>query len=83
MQRKSVQKNSGWIHRSQLKKSKSIVVLSTKVIFKNPTKYSKPIAKLEKGRLLIIKKCKSNWCKVETGNYTGWVDVESVWGKPK
>ena len=59
-------KNSGWIHRSQLKKSKSIVVLSTKVIFKNPTKYSKPLAKLEKGRLLMIKKCKSNWCKVET-----------------
>ena len=75
-------KNSGWIHRSQLKKSKSIVVLSTKVIFKNPTKYSKPIAKLEKGRLLIIKKCKFNWCKVETGNYTGWIDVENVWGKP-
>ena len=75
-------KNSGWIHRSQLKKSKSIVVLSSKIIFKNPTKYSKPIAKLEKGRLLIIKKCKSNWCKVETGNYSGWIDVENVWGKP-
>ncbi len=75
-------KNSGWIHRSQLKKSKSIVVLSSKIIFKNPTKYSKPVAKLEKGRLLIIKKCKSNWCKVETGNYSGWIDVENVWGKP-
>jgi len=73
-------KNSGWIHRIMLKKSKSIVVLEEKIIFKNPSKYSKPIAKLEKGRLLMIKKCKINWCKVKTENYSGWIKTTNVWG---
>tara|TARA_X000000368_G_scaffold398659_1_gene368887 strand:+ start:159 stop:608 length:450 start_codon:yes stop_codon:yes gene_type:complete len=73
-------KNSGWIHRSQLKKSKSLIILTNKIIFKNPTKYSKPLVKLEKGRLLLIKKCRLNWCKVKTGNYIGWVDIKDIWG---
>ena len=64
-----------------LKKSKSIVVLEEKIIFKNPSKYSKPIAKLEKGRLLMIKKCKINWCKVKTENYSGWIETTNIWGK--
>ena len=74
-------KNSGWIHRIMLKKSKSIVVLEEKIIFKNPSKYSKPLAKLEKGRLLMIKKCKINWCKVKTENYSGWIKTTNIWGK--
>ena len=50
-------KNSGWIHISQLKKTNSLIVLKDKILFKKSTKFSKPIAKLEKGRLLIVKKC--------------------------
>ena len=49
-------KNSGWIHISQLKKTNSLIVLKDKILFKKSTKFSKPIAKLEKGRLLIVKK---------------------------
>ena len=74
-------KNSGWIHRIMLKKSKSLVVLEEKIIFKNPSKHSKPIAKLEKGRLLMIKKCKIDWCKVKTKNYSGWIETKNIWGK--
>ena len=49
--------NSGWIHDSQLKKTNSLIILKNKILFKEPTNFSKPIARLEKGRLLIIKKC--------------------------
>ncbi len=74
-------KNSGWIHISQLKKSKSLLTVSNKVIFKKPTKFSKPLAKLDIGRLLLVKKCERNWCYVETGIFKGWIENESVWGK--
>ena len=73
-------KNSGWIHISQLKKSNSLIILENKILFKKPSKYSKPLAKLEKGRLLIIKKCKNKWCQVTTGNYKGWIDTINIWG---
>ena len=73
-------KNSGWIHISQLKKSKSLVTTSQKILFKKPTKYSKPLAKLNKGRLLNIKKCKQNWCYINTGKFTGWIMKNNIWG---
>ena len=76
-------KNSGWIHGSQLKPSKSLIILTDKIIFKNSTKHSKPLAKLKKGRLLIIKKCKINWCKIKTGKYSGWIDKNNIWGISK
>ena len=74
-------KNSGWIHISQLKKTNSLIVLKDKILFKKSTKFSKPIAKLEKGRLLIVKKCQKKWCKVKTGEFTGWINSYNIWGK--
>ena len=73
-------KNSGWIHISQLKKSKSLVTTAKKILFKKPTKYSKPLAKLDSGRLLLIKKCEKNWCSVKTGQFSGWVNKNNIWG---
>ena len=73
-------KNSGWIHASQLRKNKSFILLENQILFSKPTKYSKPIAKISSGRLLLVKKCKLKWCRVKTENYTGWLEVKNVWG---
>ena len=75
--------NSGWIHVSQLKKSNSIIILEDKILFKNSSNYSRPIARLEKGRLLVIKKCEKNWCSVSTDNYSGWIKTDNIWGSIK
>ena len=72
--------NNGWIHVSQLRKAKSFISLEDKIIFKKPSKFSKPIAQVKKGRLLLIKKCETQWCKIQTGEFIGWVNVENVWG---
>ena len=76
-----LKKNSGWIHSSQLSKKKSIIILKDKILFKKPTEYSKPVAKILTGRLLIIKNCKKEWCKIIVDNYSGWVKTDNVWGK--
>ena len=72
--------NSGWIHTSQLKKGEAFILLEDQILFNKPTKYSKPILKIAKGRLLVVKKCKKIWCRVKTENYTGWIKNEKVWG---
>ena len=74
-------KNSGWIHISQLKKSNSLVVLEDKIVFSKNSKFSRPLFKLEKGRLVILKKCISNWCKIKSDNYTGWLQAQNSWGE--
>ena len=76
-------KNSGWIHSSQIKKSNSFILLYDQILFSKPTKYSKPIVKISKGRLLLVKKCKNNWCKVKTEDYLGWIVANNVWGNIK
>ena len=72
--------NSGWIHVSQLKKTNSVITLKDKIMFKKSTVFSKPIAKIKKGRLLVVKKCKIGWCKIETGDFVGWIDTKNLWG---
>ena len=51
------------------------------IIFRKPSEYSKPLAAIQKGRLCLIKKCKMDWCKIKTGNFTGWIKKENLVGR--
>ena len=73
--------NSGWIHISQLSKKKSVITLKDLILYKRPTIYSKPLVNIENGRLLLVSKCKDNWCKVKSGKYTGWIKNNEIWGR--
>ena len=73
-------KNSGWIHYSQLKKGKSFILLKDEILYSKPTKYSNPLVKISKGKLLQTKKCKKKWCKIKTYNYSGWIETKYIWG---
>jgi SH3-like domain-containing protein len=72
--------NSGWIHISQLKKNSSIITTNDKILFKKPTSFAKPIAQIKKGRLLVLQKCKNNWCKIMSDNFDGWINTNGTWG---
>ena len=72
--------NSGWIHWSQLKKINSIILLEDKILFKNSSNFSKPLAKIKEGRLLMVQKCEGEWCRVKTKKIKGWIKVDNVWG---
>jgi len=72
--------NSGWIHWSQLKPINSIIPLEDKILFKGPSNFSKPLAKIQKGRVLVILKCNDKWCKIKTDKYKGWIKVKDDWG---
>ncbi len=74
-------KNSGWIHWSQLKTVNSIIPLDDKILFNKPSNFSKPLARIKKGRVLVVQKCQKNWCKVETGKLKGWIQNNNVWGQ--
>ena len=73
-------KNSGWIHISQLKKINSVIPLKDKILFKKPSNFSKPLAKIKMGRVLIVQKCENNWCKIKTEKFKGWIEQSNIWG---
>ena len=72
--------NSGWIHISQLKKGNSVITTKDKVLFKKPSSFAKPIAKIKEGRLLILKKCEKKWCKISSKEFKGWIKADNIWG---
>ena len=73
--------NTGWIHISQLSKKKAAIVIDDEAyIFSSNTIYSKPLAVSKNGKLLLVKKCKKNWCKISSKNIKGWIKKESLWG---
>ena len=72
--------NSGWIHWSQLKPINSIIPIKNKILFKKPSVFSKPLAKIKKGRVLLLEKCENEWCKVKTDKFKGWIKKDYIWG---
>ena len=79
---KDFENNTGWVHISQLSKKKSAInIKSFSILYKKPTIYSQPLAKLEVGRLVLIKKCKKKWCKITSGKFNGWIYKSFLWGK--
>ena len=72
--------NSGWIHRSQLKKLSSIIPLTEKILFSKPSIFSKPLAKIQTGKVLVLQKCTGEWCKIKSEKFIGWIKSDNVWG---
>ncbi len=78
-----VKNNSGWIHISQLKQINSIIPLKDKILFQKPSNFSRPLAKIKKGRILIVKRCNENWCQIKTTKFKGWIKNTNIWGEIK
>jgi SH3-like domain-containing protein len=72
--------NSGWIHSSQLKPVNSVISLNEKILFLKPSNFSKPLAKIKKGRVLILQKCEGEWCKIKSDTFKGWIKKDYLWG---
>ena len=72
--------NSGWIHYSQLKKVNSIIALEDKILFDRPSNFSKPLARIKKGRVLVLQKCEISWCKIKSEKFKGWIETGNIWG---
>ena len=73
--------NSGWIHSSLLKPINSMITLEDKFLFKKPSNFSKPLAKIKKGRVLVVQKCEDNWCRIKTEKFKGWIKKSYIWGQ--
>ena len=81
---KDFENNTGWIHIALLSKKKSAInIKNNSILFNKPTIYSKPIARLETGRLLLVNKCDLKWCKITSGDFKGWIDKNYLWGNVK
>ena len=81
---KDFENNTGCIHIALLSKKKTAInIKNNSILFKKPTIYSKPIARLELGRLLLVSKCDLKWCKITSGDFKGLIGKNYLWGSIK
>jgi SH3-like domain-containing protein len=81
---KDYDNDTGWIHISQLSRTKTTVTTkNNEIIFSSPSHYSKPKAKLEIYQVLTIKKCNAMWCEVKNSKISGWIKKDHLWGIKK
>ena len=74
--------NIGWIHKSLISGSRTGIVLSkdNKNIELLNTLGGKVIGEIGKGNIIILEKCKIDWCLISRGNFRGWMDKKHIWG---
>ena len=57
-----------------------MIPLEDKILFKKPSIFSKPLAKIKKGRVLVVIKCNKDWCKIKSNKNKGWIKTNNIWG---
>ena len=71
----------GWISKTQLSEvNYGILITNSEKLYKFPNKGSKQIALVKENYVLKVLKCKSEWCKVEDKDVSGWILKKSLWG---
>ena len=75
-------KNTGWIHKSLISGIRTGIILSND---NNAIKLLNAlngniIGEIGRGNIVLIEKCKIEWCLVSSGNYKGWIDKKYLWG---
>ena len=72
---------SGWIHKSLLSGSRTVLILEDMVpLYLKPTTDSIIRAKIEKNVIGSLGKCKLSWCFVKFSSDKGWVNRKDFWG---
>ena len=78
---KTVDNTIGWIHDSQISRTKTSLVIFSDYLRKYPETKSKKIAFLKKKVLVEIKSCRISWCEVQVvkEKYNGWYIKNYLW----
>lgn len=73
--------SSGWILRSLLSlKRYGVIQNGTQNLFKSPENRRQIVAAAEQDVMGTINQCSDNWCEMQVGGFTGWINSENIWG---
>jgi SH3-like domain-containing protein len=84
----TVDKTTGWIHKSLLSNEKTLITINDAILFSKPSKKSQKKAKVLCGCPVKERKSNKKWVKVqvkpgEKAKITGWMKRKNFWGYTK
>ena len=72
---------TGWVHERMLTGKRAVIVKgSVRPLFQRPEPGAAVIARAEPGVIGRLLECRDVWCKIETGDISGWMRRSDVWG---
>ncbi|MGH7093724.1 MAG: SH3 domain-containing protein [Stellaceae bacterium] len=75
------QGSTGWVHEKMVWPHREVIVTGgIRLLHRNPGFDAPVIARVEPGVIGRLEGCAGAWCRIEAGDYTGWVRRGDVWG---
>jgi SH3-like domain-containing protein len=72
---------AGWVHERMLTGKRAVIIKGgVRPLLRQPDPAAPVIARAEPGVVGRLLECRAAWCKVETGEVTGWIRRSDVWG---
>ena len=69
-----------WVHARMLEPEAKAMVQTDTILHHAPDPESAEVARIEATVLVELGKCADNWCRIEAGNYKGFVPAAALWG---
>jgi SH3-like domain-containing protein len=71
----------GWVHYSLLSGVRTVIIDHDMLpLLVQPNLQSPEAAQLELGVVARLGECSTDWCRISSGGYRGWVPKPTIWG---
>ena len=71
----------GWVHEKMITARREVIVTGgIRVLRQSPDRNAAAIARAEPGVMAKLDECRGDWCRIEAGDMTGWVQRADIWG---
>jgi SH3-like domain-containing protein len=71
----------GWVHEKMLTNKREVIVNgAVHAIRRAPDLGAALVAKAEPGVMARLIECRGEWCRIDAGEASGWVERTNVWG---
>lgn len=73
--------DEGWVHKSMLSGRRSVIIEdAAQTLVRKPEPDARPVVRLEPGVIATLETCRSDWCQISVGGFTGWTRRDKLWG---
>lgn len=71
----------GWVHERMLTNKREVIVKgAVRAIRRGPDLGAGLVARAEPGVMARLIECRGEWCRIDAGEASGWVERANVWG---
>ncbi|HYM72901.1 MAG TPA: SH3 domain-containing protein [Stellaceae bacterium] len=75
------QGTEGWVHERMITGKRQVIVKGAiRAIRRDPDLGAALVARAEPGVMARLLECRGEWCRIEAGDISGWVERANIWG---